>query len=289
MSIKLEHVTYTYGAGTPFEKTALYDTSVEIHEGEFVGIIGHTGSGKSTFVQLLNGLIQPTTGTVTVDGTDISKKTKEVMAMRHKVGMVFQYPEYQLFEETIAKDIAFGPRNFGLSEQEIEERVREAMDFVGLDYQTYADRSPFRLSGGQMRRVAIAGVIAIHPQYLILDEPSAGLDPIGRREIFSEIQRWHTEKDVTVILVSHNMEDVSQMANRLLVLSHGKIQLDGEPLDIFSTKQDVLQQAGVSVPPATAVLQYLQTRGFAVNDRVHSIDESVDALYACLRGMKDAH
>lgn len=289
MSIKLEQVTYTYGAGTPFEKTALYDTSVEIHEGEFVGIIGHTGSGKSTFVQLLNGLIQPTTGTVTVDGTDISKKTKEVMAMRHKVGMVFQYPEYQLFEETIAKDIAFGPRNFGLSEQEIEERVREAMDFVGLDYQTYADRSPFRLSGGQMRRVAIAGVIAIHPQYLILDEPSAGLDPIGRREIFSEIQRWHKEKDVTVILVSHNMEDVSQMANRLLVLSHGKIQLDGEPLDIFSTKQDVLQQAGVSVPPATAVLQYLQTRGFAVNDRVHSIDESVDALYACLRGMKDAH
>lgn len=289
MSIKLEHVTYTYGAGTPFEKTALYDTSVEIHEGEFVGIIGHTGSGKSTFVQLLNGLIQPTTGTVTVDGTDISKKTKEVMAMRHKVGMVFQYPEYQLFEETIAKDIAFGPRNFGLSEQEIEERVREAMDFVGLDYQIYADRSPFRLSGGQMRRVAIAGVIAIHPQYLILDEPSAGLDPIGRREIFSEIQRWHKEKDVTVILVSHNMEDVSQMANRLLVLSHGKIQLDGEPLDIFSTKQDVLQQAGVSVPPATSVLQYLQTRGFAVNDRVHSIDESVDALYACLRGMKDAH
>lgn len=289
MSIKLEHVTYTYGAGTPFEKTALYDTSVEIHEGEFVGIIGHTGSGKSTFVQLLNGLIQPTTGTVTVDGTDISKKTKEVMAMRHKVGMVFQYPEYQLFEETIAKDIAFGPRNFGLSEQEIEERVREAMDFVGLDYQIYADRSPFRLSGGQMRRVAIAGVIAIHPQYLILDEPSAGLDPIGRREIFSEIQRWHKEKDVTVILVSHNMEDVSQMANRLLVLSHGKIQLDGEPLDIFSTKQDVLQQAGVSVPPATSVLQYLQTRGFTVNDRVHSIDESVDALYACLRGMKDAH
>lgn len=289
MSIKLEHVTYTYGAGTPFEKTALYDTSVEIHEGEFVGIIGHTGSGKSTFVQLLNGLIQPTTGTVTVDGTDISQKTKEVMTMRHKVGMVFQYPEYQLFEETIAKDIAFGPRNFGLSETEIEERVREAMDFVGLDYKTYADRSPFRLSGGQMRRVAIAGVIAIHPQYLILDEPSAGLDPMGRREIFSEIQRWHKEKDVTVILVSHNMEDVSQMANRLLVLSHGKIQLDGEPLDIFSTKQDVLHQAGVSVPPATAVLQYLQTRGFAVNDRVHSIDESVDALYACLRGMKDAH
>ena len=237
MSIKLDQVTYTYGVGSPFERTALHETSVEIHEGEFVGIIGHTGSGKSTFVQLLNGLIHPTRGVVTVDGTDISKKTKEVMAIRHKVGMVFQYPEYQLFEETIAKDIAFGPRNFGLSEDEIEERVREAMEFVGLDYDTYADRSPFRLSGGQMRRVAIAGVIAIHPKYLILDEPSAGLDPVGRREIFSEIQRWHKEKNITVILVSHNMEDISQMATRLLVLSHGNIVLDGEPLDIFSHRQ----------------------------------------------------
>ena len=215
MSIKLSNVTYTYGIGTPFEKTALYDTDVEIHEGEFVGIIGHTGSGKSTLVQILNGLIKPTSGTVTVDGTDIGKKTKEAMAVRHKVGMVFQYPEYQLFEETIAKDIAFGPRNFGLSEEEITERVKEAMDFVGLDYKTYADRSPFRLSGGQMRRVAIAGVIAIHPSYLILDEPSAGLDPIGRREIFSEIQRWHQEKGITVILVSHNMDDISRLASRL--------------------------------------------------------------------------
>ena len=193
MSIKLSNVAYTYGIGTPFEKTALYDTDVEIHEGEFVGIIGHTGSGKSTLVQILNGLIKPTSGTVTVDGTDIGKKTKEAMAVRHKVGMVFQYPEYQLFEETIAKDIAFGPRNFCLSEEEITERIKEAMDFVGLDYKTYVDRSPFRLSGCQMRRVAIAGVIAIHPSYLILDEPSAGLDPIGRREIFSEIQRWHQE------------------------------------------------------------------------------------------------
>lgn len=289
MSINLTNVTYTYGVGTPFEKSALKETSIEIQKGEFVGIIGHTGSGKSTFVQLLNGLIQPTTGTVTVDGVDISQKTRDVMAMRHKVGMVFQYPEYQLFEETIAKDIAFGPRNFGLSDSEVDERVREAMDFVGLDYDTYADRSPFRLSGGQMRRVAIAGVIAIHPEYLILDEPSAGLDPVGRREIFSEIQRWHREKDVTVILVSHNMEDISQMANRLLVLSHGEVQLDGEPLDIFSTKQDVLHEAGVAVPPVTAVLQYLQGRGIAVTDRVHSIDEGVDALYHCLRGKNDAH
>ena len=179
MSIRLEQVMYTYGMGTPFEKTALNETNIEIHEGEFIGIIGHTGSGKSTFVQLLNGLLHPTQGTVTVDGIDVGLKTKAAMDMRHKVGMVFQYPEYQLFEETIARDIAFGPRNFGLSEAEIDERVREAMDFVGLDYQTYAERSPFRLSGGQMRRVAIAGVIAIHPEYLILDEPSAGLDPAG--------------------------------------------------------------------------------------------------------------
>ena len=211
------------------------------------------------------------------------------MAIRHKVGMVFQYPEYQLFEETIAKDIAFGPRNFGLSEDEIEERVREAMEFVGLDYDTYADRSPFRLSGGQMRRVAIAGVIAIHPKYLILDEPSAGLDPIGRREIFSEIQRWHKEKNITVILVSHNMEDISQMATRLLVLSHGNIVLDGEPLDIFSHRQQTLHDAGVSVPPVTEVLQYLQSKGFDISDRVHSVDEGVAAVYDCIRRMNHAH
>lgn len=283
MSIKLDQVTYTYGIGSPFEKNALTETNVEIKEGEFVGIIGHTGSGKSTFVQLLNGLIQPTTGKVTVDGQDISQKTKEAMAMRHKVGMVFQYPEYQLFEETIAKDIAFGPRNFGLNEDEITARVKEAMDFVGLDYKTYADRSPFRLSGGQMRRVAIAGVIAIHPSYLILDEPSAGLDPVGRREIFTQIQRWHEEKGITVILVSHNMDDISRLASRLLVLSHGHIVLDGKPLDIFAEKQKELHDAGVSVPPVTAVLQYLQRRGFAVNDRVRTAEEGAKALYDCLQ------
>lgn len=289
MSIKLDHVTYTYGVGSPFEKIALMDTSVEIHSGEFVGIIGHTGSGKSTFVQLLNGLIQPTSGHVYVNGTDIGQKTKEAMAVRHKVGMVFQYPEYQLFEETIAKDIAFGPRNFGLNEEEIEDRVKEAMEFVGLDYKLYKDRSPFRLSGGQMRRVAIAGVIAIHPEYLILDEPSAGLDPIGRREIFSQIQEWHEKKGITVILVSHNMDDISRLANRLLVISDGNILLDGKPLDIFSTKQDVLQQAGVSVPPVTEVLQYLQGRGLAITDKVHTVAEGADVIYDYIRGKGHAH
>ena len=288
MSLKLEHVTHTYGVGSPFEKTALHHIDLEIKEGDFVGIIGHTGSGKSTIVQLLNGLLQPTAGAVTVDGMDLGKKTKEAMAMRHKVGMVFQYPEYQLFEETIAKDIAFGPRNFGLSEEDVQKRVREAMGFVGLDYDTYANRSPFHLSGGQMRRVAIAGVIAIHPKYLILDEPSAGLDPVGRREIFEEIRQWHAERNMTVILVSHNMDDISRLANRLIVLSHGDIVLDGNPLDIFATKQDVLHDAGVSVPPVTEVLQYLKGRGLDVNDRVHSVDEGVEAIYTCLGGKQHA-
>lgn len=288
MSLKLEHVTHTYGVGSPFEKTALHHIDLEIKEGDFVGIIGHTGSGKSTLVQLLNGLLQPTEGAVTVDGMDLGKKTKETMAMRHKVGMVFQYPEYQLFEETIAKDIAFGPRNFGLSEDDVQKRVREAMGFVGLDYDTYANRSPFHLSGGQMRRVAIAGVIAIHPKYLILDEPSAGLDPVGRREIFEEIRQWHAERNMTVILVSHNMDDISRLANRLIVLSHGDIVLDGNPLDIFATKQDILHDAGVSVPPVTEVLQYLKGRGLDVNDRVHSVDEGVEAIYTCLGGKQHA-
>lgn len=288
MSLKLEHVTHTYGVGSPFEKTALHDINLEIKEGDFVGIIGHTGSGKSTLVQLLNGLLQPTKGAVTVDGMDLGKKTKEAMAMRHKVGMVFQYPEYQLFEETIAKDIAFGPRNFGLSEEDVQKRVREAMEFVGLSYDTYANRSPFHLSGGQMRRVAIAGVIAIHPKYLILDEPSAGLDPVGRREIFEEIRQWHAERNMTVILVSHNMDDISRLANRLIVLSHGNIVLDGDPLDIFATQQEELHKAGVSVPPVTEVLQYLKGRGLAVNDRVHSVDEGVEAIYTCLGGKQHA-
>ena len=205
MSIRLENVSHTYGKGTPFEQTALEPLSLEIKEGEFVGIIGHTGSGKSTLVQLLNGLLQPTEGTVHVDGINIAEKSKEAFSARRRVGMVFQYPEYQLFEETIAGDIAFGPKNFGLNEAETAERVREAMDFVGLDYDEYAERSPFRLSGGQMRRVAIAGIIAIRPKYLILDEPSAGLDPAGRREIFAQIRRRYEEKGISVILVSHNM------------------------------------------------------------------------------------
>ena len=288
MSIKLEQVTYTYGVGTPFEKTALHDMDLEIHEGEFVGIIGHTGSGKSTLIQSMNGLLQPTVGKVIVNGMDISQKIKEAMDMRHKVGMVFQYPEYQLFEETVAKDIAFGPQNMGLSEEEVDQRVREAMDFVRLDYDEYANRSPFRLSGGQMRRVAIAGVIAIHPEYLILDEPSAGLDPTGREEIFTEIKRWHEEKHITVILVSHNMEDISRLATRLIVMAGGTKILDGNPLDIFASQQDVLHQAGVGVPPVTEVLQYLQSRGLSVDDKVRTVSEAAASVYDVIRGNSHA-
>lgn len=288
MSIKLEQVSYTYGVGTPFEKTALRDMDLEIHEGEFVGVIGHTGSGKSTLVQLMNGLLQPTQGMVSVNGMDISKKTKETMDIRHRVGMVFQYPEYQLFEETVAKDIAFGPRNMGLTEDEIDQRVHEAMDFVGLDYDIYGNRSPFRMSGGQMRRVAIAGVIALHPQYLILDEPSAGLDPMGREEIFEEIKRWHAEKNITVILVTHNMEDISRLANRLIVMAGGEKILDGNPLDIFATQQSVLRQAGVGVPPVTEVLQYLQTRGLPVDDKVRTVHEAAASVYTSLGGDRHA-
>lgn len=279
MSIELKNITYTYGIGTPYEKTALHEINLTIQEGEFVGIIGHTGSGKSTLVQHLNGLLHPTKGQVLVNGIDLVGKTEEVRRMRHKVGMVFQYPEHQLFEETIAKDIAFGPRNLGVPEEEIEGRVREAMEFVGLDYNTFAERSPFHLSGGQMRRVAIAGVVAMNPDYLILDEPSAGLDPFGREEIFEEIIRLHREKNITVVLVSHNMEDISRMANRLIVMHKGKVLLDGNPTEIFVNHRDDLEQAGVNAPPLSITLQSLQKAGISVRQDLLHMDEAIDAVY----------
>ena len=278
MAIVLDNIAYTYGMGTPFEKTALHGISLTIENGEFLGVIGHTGSGKSTFVQHLNGLLHPTTGTVTVNGVDISASTEEAKKMRHKVGMVFQYPEHQLFEETIAEDIAFGPKNLGLSSDEVDERVRDAMKFVGLDYNTYAERSPFHLSGGQMRRVAIAGVVAMNPDFLVLDEPSAGLDPFGREEIFEEIIRLHKEKGITVILVSHNMEDISRMASRLVVLDKGRIVLDGEPMDIFNNHRDALQAVGVDVPPVSVTMEYLREQGLDVSNRVLSVDDAVEAI-----------
>lgn len=288
MPIILNNVSYVYGEHTPFRKEALKGINLTINEGDFVGIIGHTGSGKSTLVQHLNGLLHPTTGQVTIDGVDAALKTEEAKLKRHKVGMVFQYPEHQLFEETIAQDIAFGPKNLGLSQSEVDERVREAMDFVGLDYETYANRSPFQLSGGQMRRVAIAGVVALNPSYLILDEPSAGLDPFGRDEIFQKIIDLHAKKGITVVLVSHNMEDISRMANRLIVIDNGQIQLDGKPIDIFMNKRQELQSAGVDVPPVSKLIEYLRDRGLPVSQQVISVDDAVKAIEVALKEGKHA-
>ena len=286
MSIRVENITYTYGGGTPYEKTALENVDLTIEKGEFVGIIGHTGSGKSTLIQHLNGLIHPTKGRVLVDGVDLAGKTKEALAKRHTVGMVFQYPEQQLFEETIEKDIAFGPRNLGCDEETTAARVKEAMRFVGLDYDTYAQRSPFRLSGGQMRRVAIAGVLAMKPDFLILDEPSAGLDPIGRREIFSQIRQWYEDGAFSVILVSHNMDDIAKLATRLLVMDHGRCVLDGDPMDIFLHHREELTAAGADVPPLTKTLLYLKERGIPVPERATESEEAAEALYKTLSETK---
>lgn len=264
MSIILENVTYTYMQGTPYERVALRDINLEIRPGEFVGIIGHTGSGKSTLIQHFNGLLKPSSGSVRVNDIDLHLNKKIAKPVKGKVGMVFQYPEHQLFEETVFADIAFGPRNIGLSEEEVALRVRKAMKFVGLDPDAIANRSPFQLSGGQMRRIAIAGVIAIEPEYLILDEPSAGLDPQGRREIFSQIKELHQATGNAVVLVTHNMEEILQLATRLIVMSEGKILLDDEPETIFWHAQEQLLSAGVDVPHIISFLQKVQAAGLVI-------------------------
>lgn len=286
MSICVENVSCVYSKGSPFEKVALENISLTIEEGEFIGIIGHTGSGKSTLIQHLNGLIHPTSGKVTIDGVDLAAKTKAAVAKRHSVGMVFQYPEHQLFEETVAKDIAFGPKNLGCSEEETEKRVKSAMKFAGLDYDTFGGRSPFRLSGGQQRRVAIAGVIAMHPDFLILDEPSAGLDPIGRREIFSRIQSWYQKGVFSVILVSHNMDDIARLATRLLVMHKGHLVMDGKPMDIFLHHRRELQECGVDAPPLTQTLLYLKEKGIPVPEDAKTVEEAVNRMSQMLGGGK---
>lgn len=286
MSICVENVSCVYSKGSPFEKVALENISLTIEKGEFIGIIGHTGSGKSTLIQHLNGLIHPTSGKVTIDGVDLAAKTKAAVVKRHSVGMVFQYPEHQLFEETVAKDIAFGPKNLGCSEEETEKRVKSAMKFAGLDYDTFGGRSPFRLSGGQQRRVAIAGVIAMHPDFLILDEPSAGLDPIGRREIFSRIQSWYQKGVFSVILVSHNMDDIARLATRLLVMHKGHLVMDGKPMDIFLHHRRELQECGVDAPPLTQTLLYLKEKGIPVPEDAKTVEEAVDRMSQMLGGGK---
>jgi len=284
MSVRVENISHVYGKGTPYEKTAIANVNLTIGNGEFIGIIGHTGSGKTTFIQHLNGLLHPTSGRVTVDGVDLAGKTKEAIAKRHSVGMVFQYPEHQLFEETVAKDISFGPRNQGLSEEEIDKRVRSAMRFAGLEYDEVADRSPFRLSGGQQRRVAIAGVIAMHPKLLILDEPSAGLDPVGRREIFERIREWYDRGVFSVLLISHNMDDIARLANRLIVMAKGNIALDGDPMDLFLHHREELKECGVDVPPLTQTLIYLEEKGIPVPVDARTPEEAAERMYKMLKG-----
>lgn len=268
MSIKLSNIYHTYSKGTPFERLALQDVSLEIAKGEIVAIIGHTGSGKSTLVQHLNGLLKPDKGTAAIDDIDISSKGVQAKNARQQVGMVFQYPEHQIFAETVFEDIAFGPRNKGFNEEEVAKAVREAMAFVGLDYDTFAQRSPFQMSGGQMRRVAIAGVVAMNPDYLVLDEPSAGLDPRSRNAVFREIMDLHKSRGIAIVLVTHSMEEAVKYANRLLVVNAGKVLFDGEPAAIFKEHGNELVQVGVDVPQVYKLADLLRQRGLAVPEGI---------------------
>ena len=282
MPIELKNVTYTYMTGTPFERTALRDVSLKIADGSLTAIAGHTGSGKSTLVQHLNGLLHPTKGEVLVDGVSLAGKKKEAGLARRKVGMVFQYPEQQLFEETVAADIAFGPKILELSEDEINRRVRSAMEFVQLDYETYKDVSPFRLSGGQMRRVAIAGVLALEPKYLVLDEPTAGLDPQAREELLRRIAELHRKKKLTIIFVSHNMEDIARMAERVVFMHDGRVLVDAPPSEAFFANEEI-EEAGLAVPPTVALLSRLQENGLPVEADAFTVEETVKRISRAVR------
>lgn len=285
MSIKVENLTHIYMPKTPFEKVALDNVNIEIKDGEFVALIGHTGSGKSTFIQHLNGLLEATSGNIIVDGLDITKKEINLTDVRKKVGLVFQYPEYQIFEETIAKDIAFGPKNLQLNDDEIKTRVIESMNMVGLDYETYKDQSPFDLSGGQKRRVAIAGVIAMKPTTLILDEPTAGLDPKGRDDILEQISKLHKEYNMTIILVSHSMEDVAKIAEKIVVMNHGKVELQGTPSEVFKNIEK-LEKIGLGVPQVTYLIRDLRKKGFEISDDIFTIEGAKKELIRILKERK---
>ena len=273
--IRLENVSYVYSKGTPFEKVALDNVSVGFERGKITGLIGHTGSGKSTLMQHLNGLLKPTSGKVLLDGKDIWSDKKLTRQARFRVGLVFQYPEYQLFEETVYKDIAFGPKNMGLSKEEIDRRVREAAGFVGLT-EAQLQVSPFDLSGGQKRRVAIAGVIAMEPEVLILDEPTAGLDPVGREEILANIQAYRKAKNATIMMVSHSMNDVARLTDRLLVLNGAHIAMDGTPAEVF-TRAWELEEMGLDIPEVTRVFMRLKEMGLPV-EPVYTMEQAVTAL-----------
>ena len=279
--MQIEDLTHTYSAGTPFQRSAVEGLSITVGAGEFLGVIGHTGSGKSTLIQHLNGLLQPTSGRILLEGKDIWADPKKIRDVRFKVGLVFQYPEYQLFEETVYKDIAFRPKNMGLDAEEIDRRVRDAAAFVGL-HETLLDKSPFELSGGQKRRVAIAGVIAMEPKVLVLDEPTAGLDPQGRDAILAQIQAYHRAKGAAVVLVSHSMEEIARNVDRIVVLSDGKVYMEGTPKQVFARAHE-LEQVGLDVPQVTKVAAALKARGLDIDTAVYTV-EALEQKLLSLKG-----
>ena len=279
--LELKNINYIYGQDTPFEKQAVSDVSFSVEKGELIGIIGHTGSGKSTLVQMLNGLIKPTSGQVLLDGEDIWSKPKEIRKIRFRVGMVFQYPEYQLFEETVYKDIAFGPANKGLNEKEIDEAVKRAAKFTGLKDEML-EKSPFDLSGGEKRRAAIAGVIAMDPEILVLDEPTAGLDPMGREVLLSQIVQYHKERKNTVFLVSHSMEDIARVADRIIVMNKSELVMFDKTENVFS-RGDELEKIGLRIPQITKIMSMLKKYGVNVSDGILTVEEATSQLIAILK------
>ena len=279
--LQVQHLTHTYSVGTPFQRSAVEDMSFDVYDGEFLGIIGHTGSGKSTLIQHLNGLLRPTSGQILLHGKDIWAEPKKIRDVRFQVGLVFQYPEYHLFEETVYKDISFGPKNMGLDEAEIDRRVHEAADFVGLD-PALLERSPFELSGGQKRRVAVAGVMAMKPRILVLDEPAAGLDPEGRDDILSEVKEYHKKTGTTVLLVSHSMEDIAKYANRVLVMSNKKIAMYDTVEKVFARAPELLE-LGLSVPQVTKIFLKLREMGVDVPADVYTIPYAVKMILEAKR------
>lgn len=282
MSIALEHVNYVYSPGTAYEKQALKDVSFEIEQGQFVGIIGHTGSGKSTLIQHLNGLIKATSGRILYDGQNIYDDGYDMRKLRGQVGLVFQYPEYQLFEADVLSDVCFGPKNQGLSQEECEARAKEALEMVGFP-EKYYRQSPFELSGGQKRRAAIAGILAMRPKVLILDEPTAGLDPKGRDEILDQVEYLHRQTGMTVILVSHSMEDIARYVDRIIVMNHGEKMLDGAPREVFAHYKE-LEKVGLAAPQVTYVMHDLKERGFAVSPDATTIEEAADEIMKSFEG-----
>lgn len=286
MSIKVRNLTYIYDEGMPFENRAIDDISFDIEDNDFVGLIGHTGSGKSTLIQHLNGLLKPSLGSIYINNFEITQNDINLTEIRKRVGVVFQYPEYQLFEETIEKDIAFGPGNMGLDQEEITKRVKSSMEAVGLDYEKYRKKSPFELSGGQKRRVAIAGVIAMDPEVLILDEPTAGLDPGGREEIFELIKKLHRERNITVILSSHSMDDMAKLVKTLIVMNKGKIEFMGNPREVFNNNAHRLKEIGLDIPQVLELAIKLREKGFDIRQDIITPEEAKNEILRVIGGRK---